>query len=280
MSETGRLGVRKTLKLYIDGGFERSESGRSYPVVGIDGSRVHAARASRKDVRDAVSAARRAADEWARRPAAHRGQILYRIAEIMESRRPALVADVAGADPEADADAEVEAAIDLWVHYAGWADKVAQVAGGLNPVAGPFFNISVPEAVGVVGIVAPSRSVLEGLVACVAPAICGGNAAVVVASERAPGPAIALAECVAVSDVPAGVINLLTGHLHELAPPLASHLDVDALAVSAVPDALLEEVERAAADGVTRVVGCEPRRGPDAITAFMEIKTVWHPKGR
>jgi acyl-CoA reductase-like NAD-dependent aldehyde dehydrogenase len=280
VSPDQRLPVRRTAKLFIGGQFPRSESGRTYEVVSADGRFLaHAARASRKDLRDAVVAARGALAGWAARTAYNRGQILYRVAEIMEGRRAQLedeLRDSGAADP-AD---EVSRAIDRWVWYAGWADKIAQVAGGANPVAGPYFNFTVPEPTGVVGIIAPAEPSLLGLVSRIAPAIVSGNVAVAVASESSPLPAVSLAEALATSDVPGGVINVLTGSPRELVPWLAAHMDVNAIDLTGCPDDLIPEAERAAADNVKRV----HRAGPaeqhlSEITAFVEFKTVWHPMG-
>jgi acyl-CoA reductase-like NAD-dependent aldehyde dehydrogenase len=269
-----RVAVRKTYKLFIGGAFPRSESGRTYQV---DGHNV--ALASRKDLRDAVVAARAAVPRWSGATAYNRGQILYRAAEMLEGRRTQFTA--LGV-PES----EVDAAVDRWVWYAGWSDKLAQVYGGANPVAGPFFNLSAPEPTGVVGIVAPGDSPLLGLVSVVAPAIVTGNA-VVVATEPYPLPAIALAEVLATADLPGGVVNLLTGRTAELAPWLASHADVNALDLTGVTDpALATSLEAAAADTLKRVVrppiepvdwAADP--GLARMTAFLETKTVWHPKG-
>jgi acyl-CoA reductase-like NAD-dependent aldehyde dehydrogenase len=280
VSPDQRLPVRRTAKLSIGGQFPRSESGRTYEVVSADGRFLaHAARASRKDLRDAVVAARGALAGWAARTAYNRGQVLYRVAEIMEGRRAQLedeLRDSGAADP-AD---EVSRAIDRWVWYAGWADKIAQVAGGANPVAGPYFNFTVPEPTGVVGIIAPPEPSLLGLVSSIAPVIVSGNVAVAVASERSPLPAVSLAEALATSDVPGGVINVLTGSPSELVPWLAAHMDVNAIDLTGCPDDLIPEAERAAADNVKRV----HRAGPaeqhlSEITAFVEFKTVWHPMG-
>ena len=280
MSPDQRLPVRRTAKLSIGGQFPRSESGRTYEVVSADGRFLaHAAQASRKDLRDAVVAARGALAGWAARTAYNRGQILYRVAEIMEGRRAQLedeLRDSGAADPAN----EVSRAIDRWVWYAGWADKIAQVAGGANPVAGPYFNFTVPEPTGVVGIIAPAEPSLLGLVSRIAPAIVSGNVAVAVASESSPLPAVSLAEALATSDVPGGVINVLTGSPSELVPWLAAHMDVNAIDLTGCPDDLIPEAERAAADNVKRV----HRAGPaeqhlSEITAFLEFKTVWHPMG-
>jgi acyl-CoA reductase-like NAD-dependent aldehyde dehydrogenase len=275
-----RLPVRRTAKLSIGGQFPRSESGRTYEVVSADGRFLaHAARASRKDLRDAVVAARGALGGWAARTAYNRGQVLYRVAEIMEGRRAQLedeLRDAGATDPAG----EVSRAIDLWVWYAGWADKIAQVAGGANPVAGRYFNFTVPEPTGVVGIVAPAEPSLLGLVSRIAPVIVSGNVAVAVASESSPLPAVSLAEALATSDVPGGVINILTGSPSELVPWLAAHMDVNAIDLTGCPEDLVAEAERAAADNVKRV----HRAGPaeqhlSEITAFVEFKTVWHPMG-
>jgi acyl-CoA reductase-like NAD-dependent aldehyde dehydrogenase len=276
----GRLDVRKTYKLYIGGAFPRSESGRSYEVRSHDDVFVaNAVRASRKDVRDAVVAARKAFDKWARLTAYNRGQILYRIAEMMESRRSDLIEEVARADGERESEQQVDESIDLWVWFAGWTDKLTQVMGGLNSVAGPYFNLTAPEPTGIAGVVVPERPSLLGLVARLAPALCGGNTVVALASERAPLPAVALAECMAVSDVPPGVANLLTGFKSELVPVLAGHLDVDAIDVTGVDEDMLPDVERLAAENVKRIVYASNGPTPYDATAFMEMKTVWHPKG-
>ena len=275
-----RLGVRKTYKLFIGGEFPRSESGRSYEITGPKGEFLaNASRASRKDLRDAVKVARSAWRKWAGATAYNRGQVLYRIAEMMETRRAELIDEVAVAEGKSGADAQVDEAIDTWVWYAGLADKLSQIMGGLNPVAGPYFNLTAPEPTGVCGIIAPERPSLSGLVARIAPALCGGNVVVALASEAHPLPSIALAECLATSDIPKGVVNVLTGHTEELTPWLAGHLDVDALDVSGVPSDLLADVERAGAGNVKRIVRDTGVRSPYEATAFMEMKTVWHPKG-
>ncbi len=262
-----RLPVKKTYKLYIGGAFPRSESGRTYLAEG-----QNVARASRKDLRDAVRAARTAQPGWAAATAYNRGQVLYRVAETMESRRADLATVCAGKE-------EVDRSIDRFVWYAGWADKLAQVLGGTNPVAGPYFNFTIPEPTGVVGILAPDGPALEGLVSRLAPAIVGGNAAVVVASEQHPLAAIELAEALATSDLPGGVANVLTGHRAELAPWLAGHMDVNALDVTGA-DGLAPELEKLAAENVKRIVrGAADGQSPWEIAAFLELKTVWHPIG-
>jgi len=286
-SEAGRIAVRKTYKLYIGGAFPRSESGRSYVVSDYSGGfQANAALASRKDARDAVVAARKAFPGWSGATAYNRGQVLYRVAEVLEGRRAQFAADVrmaTGASP-ARAVAEVDAAIDRWVWYAGWADKIAQVRGSANPVAGPYFNFSVPEACGVVAVLAPQDSALLGLVSVIAPAIVSGNTCVVVASERRPLPAVTLAEVLATSDVPGGVVNVLTGAVAEIAPWLASHMDVNAIDVSGAPGALADDMAVAAAGNLKRVVRLpagdwEAEPGIERMTSYLETKTVWHPLG-
>ncbi len=259
-----RLPVKKTYKLFVGGAFPRSESGRTYEA---DGQNV--ARASRKDARDAVAAARKAFPGWAGMTAYNRGQVLYRIAEMVESRAAEFADLCTGRD-------EVEASIDRIVWYAGWTDKLAQVLGASNPVAGPYFNFTLPEPTGVVAVVAPPEPPLLGLVSRLAPVLAGGNVVVAVASESHPIAAIELAEAIATSDVPGGVVNVLTGHAAELAPWLASHMDVNALDLPA-PDA---DLERAAADSVKRVHHARAdAQSPYEISAFLELKTVWHPIG-
>jgi acyl-CoA reductase-like NAD-dependent aldehyde dehydrogenase len=262
-----RLPVRKTYKLFIGGAFPRSESGRTYEAEG-----QNVARASRKDVRDAVVAARSAQPKWAGATAYNRGQVLYRIAEMMEARVPEFAALCSGT-------AEVHRAIDRWVWYAGFADKLAQVLGSSNPVAGPYFNFTIPEPTGVVGVVAPDEPPLLGLVSRIAPALTGGNAIVALASEARPLAAIELAEAIATSDVPGGAVNLLTGRRAELAPWLASHMDVNAIDLTGA-DGLRPELEAAAAENVKRIVLGEPDgQSLYEISAFLELKTVWHPIG-
>jgi acyl-CoA reductase-like NAD-dependent aldehyde dehydrogenase len=262
-----RLPVKKTYKLYIGGKFPRSESGRTYEA---DGQNI--AWASRKDVRDAVQAARGAQPKWASATAYNRGQVLYRIAEMMEARVKEFAELCSGKD-------EVHRAIDRWVWYAGFADKLAQVLGSTNPVAGPYFNFTIPEPTGVVAVVAPDEPPLLGLVSRIAPVLTGGNAVVALASETQPLAAIELAEAIATSDVPGGVVNLLTGRRAELAPWLASHMDVNAIDITGA-DGLRTELETAAADNVKRVVMSKPdSQSLYEISAFLELKTVWHPIG-
>ena len=279
--------VRKTYKLFIGGAFPRSESGRSYPVTGPDGAVLaNAALASRKDARDAVTAARKAFPGWAGATAYNRGQILYRVAEMLQGRAAQFAAECAAADRISAADAEraVTAAISRWVWYAGWPDKVAQVAGSANPVAGPYFNFSVPEPTGVVAVAAPAGSSLLGLVSVLAPVIATGNTAVAVASEAGPLPAITLAEVLATSDLPGGVVNILTGRSAELMPVLAAHMDVNAIDLTGVAPDARGELERLAAGNVKRVFAAggdwDAPPTPARMLAFLETKTVWHPIGR
>ena len=279
----GRLPVAKTYKLFIDGAFPRSESGRTFPVHGPDGTLLaNAARASRKDLRDAVRTARAAQEGWAARTAYNRGQVLYRVAEMLEGRRAELATLLSdtGLGTEA-AEEEVEASIDRWVWYAGWSDKVHHVLGTVNPVAGPYFNFTVPEPTGVVGLVASGRPALLGLVSRLVPAIVGGNAVVVVTGGDASLVAVTLGEVLATSDVPAGVVNVLTGERAELLPWLISHLDVNAVDLTGADDDLEAEVVAGAAANVKRVVfGDVEEESPYAIADFMEMKTLWHPIGR
>jgi acyl-CoA reductase-like NAD-dependent aldehyde dehydrogenase len=288
---TERLAVRKTYKLYIGGAFPRSESGRSYEVSDARGRFLaNAAMASRKDARDAVVAARKAYAGWSGATAYNRGQVLYRVAEVMEGRRSQFVDEVVAGEGLTRPRAErvVDAAVDRWVWYAGWADKIAQVTGSSNPVAGPYFDFSVPEPTGVVAVLAPQSSSLLGLISVLAPVIVSGNTAVVVASEARPLPAITMGEALATSDVPGGVINLLTGRTAEIAPWLASHMDVNAVDLVGVTgdDDLARTLETDAAENLKRVVrapATEPdwtaEPGLNRLTAYLETKTVWHPVG-
>jgi acyl-CoA reductase-like NAD-dependent aldehyde dehydrogenase len=293
MADPDRLEVRKTYKLYIGGKFPRTESGRSYLVSDPKGKPLaNACRASRKDVRDAVVAARKAVPGWSGATAYNRGQVLYRVAEMMEGRRDQFVEEVVKAEGATQRQAmEAHAkAVDRWVWYAGWADKLAQVLGSANPVAGPYFNFSVPEPTGVVGLVAPADSSLVGLVSRLAPIIVSGNTAVVLTSQTRPLPAVTLGEVLATSDLPGGVVNLLSGFTTELIGPLAAHMDVDALDLAGLDLALYRDAELAAAANVKRVVAplrlsqrawLDDARAQDPywIAAFLEIKTVWHPIG-
>ena len=296
MAATDRLPVLKTYKLYIGGQFPRTESGRSYLVRSADGDALaNACRASRKDLRDAVRVARAASGLWAARTAMNRGQILYRVAELMEGRFDQFTNEVAIAEGiDAKRAREVVGrAIDRWVWYAGWSDKIAQVLGSSNPVGAPYFNFTIPEPTGVVGVVAPERSSLLGLVSRLAPVLAGGNVAVVLASETRPLPLVTLTEVLATSDVPGGVVNVLTGHRSELVPVLAAHVDVDGVDGWGIPDDLRIAAEEAAADSVKRLArrpkGVTDARfdwlddrateRPEWIAAFLEMKTVWHPIG-
>jgi acyl-CoA reductase-like NAD-dependent aldehyde dehydrogenase len=289
-----RIGVRKTYKLYIGGAFPRTESGRAYEVFGARGELLaNACRGTRKDIRDAVRAARTAFPGWASKTAFNRSQILYRIAELMEGRRDQFVAEVMATEGVGRARATrlVDASIDRWVWYAGWADKYPQLIGTVNPVAGSYFNFSVPEPTGVVGIIAPEASSLLGLVSRLAPVIVSGNAAVVIASETRPLPAVTLTEVLATSDVPGGVVNLITGLRRELVAHLAGHMDVnalDAFGAAAEERAALEEVAvenvkrfaRPPAGGLDRYDWlADSAQSPYLIGEFVEIKTVWHPIG-
>ncbi len=282
---TTHLAIPKTYKLYIGGKFPRSESGRTYEVVTHKGTFLaNAAKASRKDARDAVVAARAAVSGWTGATAYNRGQVLYRIAELLEGRRAQFIEELRSSAglSEPQAQREVDTAIDVWVWYAGWADKYLQVSGNGNAVSGPYFNISTPEPTGVVAIVAPQDSGLLGLVSVIAPALVSGNTVVVVASESFPLPAISLAEVLATSDVPAGVVNILTGSPAEIAPWLASHADVNALDLTGASDLEWIDLQIAAADTLKRVLPPEagvPAPAVDRIQFFTETKTVWHPKG-
>jgi acyl-CoA reductase-like NAD-dependent aldehyde dehydrogenase len=298
----GRLAVRKTYKLYIGGAFPRSESGRSYVVSDHKGGFLaNAALASRKDARDAVTAARKAFGGWSAATAYNRGQVLYRVAELLEGRRAQFAAEVGCAEGlrHRQAETAVDEAIDRWVWYAGWADKIAQVRGAANPVAGPYFNFSLPEPTGVVAVIAPQASSLLGFVSVVAPAVVTGSTVVALASERCPLPAVSLSEVLATSDVPGGVINVLTGRTAEVAPWLASHMDVNAIDISGAPAALQDDLAVAAAENLKRVLRPGPEGGngadgagraggaedwtqPPPLTrmlAYLETKTVWHPAG-
>ena len=288
--------MRKTYKLYVGGEFPRSESGRSYLVRAADGTPLaNAVRSSRKDLRDAIRTARGAFPGWAGKTAMNRGQVLYRVAELMEGRRGQFTDEVAAAEgvgPERAA-VLVDRAIDRWVWYAGWADKISQVLGTVNPVGAPYFDFTFPEATGVVGVIAPEGSSLLGLISRLAPAVVSGNAVVVLTSEGRPLPAVTLGEVLATSDVPAGVINILTGLRRELVPILAAHMDVNGLDLWGIPPDMRVAAEESAVDNVKRVAR-PPRDGeerfdwlddrraqrPEWIATFLEMKTVWHPDRR
>ncbi|MEU8638700.1 aldehyde dehydrogenase family protein [Amycolatopsis sp. NPDC048633] len=284
-----RISVAKTYKLYVGGKFPRSESGRVYPVTDAKGKFLaNAAHASRKDVRDAVVAARKAFPGWSAATAYNRGQVLYRVAEVLEGRRDQFIAEVSASEGLAAKKAEsiVDAAIDRWVWYAGWTDKIASVLGSANPVSGPYFSFTVPEPTGVVGILAPQQSSLLGLVSVLAPVLATGSTAVVVSSAERPLPAITLSEVLATSDVPGGVVNILTGRASELGSWLASHGDVNALDPTGAQPSDRPELAREAANTVKRVLTV-PEAEPDWTSApdlgrlrrYLEAKTVWHPLG-
>ncbi|MER6143506.1 aldehyde dehydrogenase family protein [Streptomyces sparsogenes] len=282
-----RLGVLKTYKLFVGGKFPRSESGRVYEVTDPEDKWLaNAPLSSRKDARDAVVAARKAFGGWSGATAYNRGQILYRVAEMLEGRRAQFAREVADAEGlgKSKAAAVVDAAVDRWVWYAGWSDKVAQIAGAANPVAGPYFNLSTPEPTGVVAVLAPQESSFLGLVSVIAPAIVTGNTTVVVASERAPLPALSLGEVLATSDLPGGVVNILSGRTAEIAAPLAAHQDVNAIDLAGADPELARTLEEAAADNLKRVVRPQPvdwsaDPGTGRLLSFLETKTVWHPMG-
>jgi acyl-CoA reductase-like NAD-dependent aldehyde dehydrogenase len=284
-----RITVLKTYKLYVNGAFPRSESGRTYEVTDTKGRFLaNAAWASRKDARDAVVAARAAFPKWSAATAYNRGQVLYRVAEVMEGRHVQFCEEIADGEglSAGKARAAVDAAIDRWVWYAGWTDKLAAVLGGANPVAGPYFDFSMPEPTGVVAVLAPQESSLLGLVSVLAPVLAGGNTAVVVTSKERPLPAVTLGEVLATSDVPGGVVNLLTGDSAELGPWLAEHADVDGIDLTGAPRGRVMEFERSAAGTIKRVIRPEASEpdwtadpGLARMTPFLETKTVWHPIG-
>lgn len=285
-----RLNVRKTYKLYINGEFPRTESGRFYAVKNDGELLANACRGSRKDLRNAVVAARKAQSGWSGKTAYNRGQILYRIAEVCEARAAELSDELRKqGSSAAEARKEVDAVIDRWVYYAGWSDKYAQVFGSVNPVAGPYYNFTVPEPTGVVGVVAPEEPSLLGMVSRIAPAIVGGNTVVAITSESRPLAAITLGEAFETSDVPGGVINLISGLKNELVPWLAAHMDVNAIDATGVTDEMFAAVQKTAAENVKRVVRFDGEtigwadasrsQSPYAIFDFQEMKTVWHPMG-
>lgn len=278
-----RLEVKKTYKLFIGGAFPRSESGRTYEVQSSDGTFVaNPCLASRKDLRDSVLAARSAQDGWSSATAYNRGQILYRIAEMLEGRSDQFTAEISLLDGISTNEAlkEVHAAIDRWVWYAGWSDKLGSIVGATNPVSGPFYNFTIPEAMGVVGTFAPESRALLGLVDAIAPVIVSGNTTIALASTRAPLAAITFAEVLATSDLPGGVCNILTGKKEELAPWFASHMDIDALDISGIEDpSLVADIKVAGAQNLKRIHAFTAHKSPERILAFMESKTIWHPIG-
>ena len=278
-----RVEVKKTYKLYIGGAFPRSESGRTYEVKNSQGEFIaNACLASRKDLKDAVVAARSATSSWANASAYNRGQILYRIAEMMEGRRAQFASEISDSDGISlhDAEQEVITAIDRWVWYAGWSDKLAVLAGSTNPVSGPFYNFTIPEAMGVVGALASEENSLLGLVDALAPIIVSGNTCIILASTRAPLSAITFAEVLATSDLPLGVCNILTGKKEELAPWFASHMDINGLDISGITEpSLISDIKTSGAQNVKRIHSFGPSLSPRRILAFMEAKTIWHPIG-
>jgi acyl-CoA reductase-like NAD-dependent aldehyde dehydrogenase len=277
-----RIDVKKTYKLFIGGAFPRTESGRTYEVKNSKGVFIaNPCMASRKDLKDAVVAARTAQSSWSQASAYNRGQILYRIAEMLEGRREQFISEISeltGVTVKKASD-EVEASIDLLVWYAGWTDKISALDGATNPVAGPYYNFTIPEALGVVGFIAPKKSALLGFIAGIAPIIASGNTVIALASENAPLPAMSLAEVLATSDVPAGVVNILTGKTAELAPWFASHMDIDGLDITGLDSKFVAEIKVAGAQNLKRIHSFKEVATPGRILAFMESKTVWHPIG-
>jgi acyl-CoA reductase-like NAD-dependent aldehyde dehydrogenase len=277
-----RIDVNKTYKLFIGGAFPRSESGRVYEIKGANKKFIaNPSLASRKDLRDAVVAAKAAQPGWANATAFNRGQILYRIAEIMEGRSEQFVDEICALEGVTNkvAKSQVEAAIDTWVWYSGWCDKLSSVTGSLNQVSGPFYNFTTPEPLGVVAIFAENKPSLLGVVRTLAPVLAGGNSAVLIASENYPLPAITLSEALATSDVPGGVVNILTGKSAELAPWVGSHMEIDGVDVAGLSKKQEEELKLVGADNLKRIFRFNPDNHPERITSFMEQKTVWHPIG-
>ncbi len=281
-SSTPRLDVKKTYKLFIDGAFPRSESGRTYEVKGAKGGFVaNAALASRKDLRDAVVAARAAHGGWSSATAFNRGQILYRIAEMMEGRTSQFIDEIValeGLTPTA-ARKQVEEAIDLWVWYSGWCDKIGAIYGSTNAVSGSFYNFTTPEPLGVVATFAPAKPSLLGAVQVLAPVLAAGNSSILIASEKSPLSAITLSEVIGTSDVPKGVVNILTGSSAELAPWIGSHMDIDGVDASGLTAAQEKDVRIAGADNLKRIFRFKDAQSPQRVLSFMENKTVWHPIG-
>jgi acyl-CoA reductase-like NAD-dependent aldehyde dehydrogenase len=277
-----RIDVNKTYKLFIGGAFPRSESGRVYEIKGANKKFIaNPSLASRKDLRDAVVAAKAAQPGWANATAFNRGQILYRIAEIMEGRSEQFVDEICALEGVTNkvAKSQVDAAIDTWVWYSGWCDKLSSVTGSLNQVSGPFYNFTTPEPLGVVAIFAENKPSLLGVVRTLAPVLAGGNSAVLIASENYPLPAITLSEALATSDVPGGVVNILTGKSAELAPWVGSHMEIDGVDVAGLSKKQEEELKLVGADNLKRIFRFNPDNHPERITSFMEQKTVWHPIG-
>ncbi|MFM7889317.1 MAG: aldehyde dehydrogenase family protein [Actinomycetota bacterium] len=277
-----RIDVMKTYKLYIGGAFPRSESGRSYELKDKKGNFIaNPALASRKDLRDAVVAAKAAFSGWSHATAYNRGQILYRMAEMLEGRTEQFVAEIKALEGVSDSVArkQVQDSIDLWVWYAGWSDKISTTSGGTNPIAGPYYNFTIPEPLGVVGVIADEKESLLGITRGLAPVITSGNTAVLIASERLPLSAISLAEVMATSDLPAGVVNILTGSKSELIPWLASHMEVDGIDISGADKKLDGEIKRAGTENLKRIYRFEKEASLKRILSFTEYKTVWHPIG-
>jgi acyl-CoA reductase-like NAD-dependent aldehyde dehydrogenase len=277
-----RIDVNKTYKLFIGGAFPRSESGRVYEIKGANKKFIaNPSLASRKDLRDAVVAAKSAQPGWANATAFNRGQILYRIAEIMEGRSEQFVNEICALEGVTTkvAKSQVDAAIDTWVWYSGWCDKLSSVTGSLNQVSGPFYNFTTPEPLGVVAIFAENKPSLLGVVRTLAPVLAGGNSAVLIASENYPLPAITLSEALATSDVPSGVVNILTGKSAELAPWVGSHMEIDGVDVAGLSKKQEEELKLVGADNLKRIYRFNPDNHPERILSFMEQKTVWHPIG-
>ena len=277
-----RIDVNKTYKLFIGGAFPRSESGRVYEIKGANKKFIaNPALASRKDLRDAVVAAKVAHSGWTNATAFNRGQILYRVAEIMQGRSDQFIDEICALEGVTTkvAKVQVEEAIDTWVWYSGWCDKLSSVSGSLNQVSGPFYNFTTPEALGVVAIFAENKPSLLGVVRTLAPVIASGNSAVLIASESYPLPAITLSEVLATSDVPAGVVNILTGKITELAPWIGSHMEIDGVDVAGLSKKQEEELKLVGADNLKRIFRFSPTNHPERILSFMEQKTVWHPIG-
>jgi acyl-CoA reductase-like NAD-dependent aldehyde dehydrogenase len=281
-NSNSRIDVKKTYKLFIGGAFPRSESGRTYEVKDAKGNFIaNPSLASRKDLRDAVVAARAAHGGWAGATAFNRGQILYRIAEIMEGRTSQFIDEIValeGVTPTA-AKKQVEEAIDLWVWYSGWCDKIGSIYGSTNAVSGSFYNFTIPESLGVVAAFAPSKPSLLGLVQAIAPALAGGNSVIAVASQKYPLPAISLSEVLSTSDLPGGVVNMLTGSSAELAPWIGSHMDIDGVDATGLSSAQEKELRIAGADNLKRIFRFKESQTPQRVLSFMENKTVWHPIG-
>ena len=277
-----RIDVNKTYKLFIGGAFPRSESGRVYEIKGANKKFIaNPALASRKDLRDAVVVAKAAQSGWANATAFNRGQILYRVAEIMQGRSDQFIDEICALEGVTNklAKTQVEEAIDTWVWYSGWCDKLSSVTGSLNQVSGPFYNFTTPEALGVVAIFAENKPSLLGVVRTLAPVIASGNSAVLIASESYPLPAITLSEVLATSDVPGGVVNILTGKIAELAPWVGSHMEIDGVDVAGLSKKQEEELKLVGADNLKRIFRFSPTNHPERILSFMEQKTVWHPIG-